>query len=188
MTKKRKRFAAEEKVRLLRLHLLEKVPVSDLCDEYGVNPNMFYRWQKQFFENGAAAFESSTQGRKGQKITSLEEKNSRLQAKLANKDEVIDYVRYWSDKTDIKATKMIGWINITRSKYYDWLNRYGIERSKEHAFVSIRHCRSTMPSGSSSILWSITTTGVCIVPSATLLPKLNFRAEPKPFWPNVKPN
>jgi putative transposase len=41
------------------------------------------------------------------------------------RDEVIDYVRYWSDKTGIKATKMIGWINITRSKYYDWCNRYG---------------------------------------------------------------
>jgi len=41
------------------------------------------------------------------------------------RDEVVDYVRYWSDKTDIKATKMIGWIKITRSKYYDWLNRYG---------------------------------------------------------------
>ncbi len=41
------------------------------------------------------------------------------------RDEVIDYVRYWSDKTEIKATKMIGWINITRSKYYDWRNRYG---------------------------------------------------------------
>ena len=41
------------------------------------------------------------------------------------RDEVVDYVRYWSDKTDIKATKMIRWIKITRSKYYDWLNRYG---------------------------------------------------------------
>jgi len=41
------------------------------------------------------------------------------------RDEVVDYVRYWSDKTDIKATKMIQSINITRSKYYDWLGRYG---------------------------------------------------------------
>ena len=41
------------------------------------------------------------------------------------RDEVVDYVRYWSDKTGIKATKMIRWIKITRSKYYDWLNRYG---------------------------------------------------------------
>ncbi len=41
------------------------------------------------------------------------------------RDEVVDYIRYWSDKTDIKATKMIRWIGIHRSKYYDWLNRYG---------------------------------------------------------------
>jgi len=41
------------------------------------------------------------------------------------RDEVVDYVRYWSDKTGIKATKMIRWIKITRSKYYDWLSRYG---------------------------------------------------------------
>ena len=41
------------------------------------------------------------------------------------RDEVVDYVRYWSNKTEIKATKMIRWIKITRSKYYDWLERYG---------------------------------------------------------------
>ena len=45
-------------------------------------------------------------------------------AELDVRDEVVDYVRYWSDKTDIKATKMIRWIKITRSKYYDWLARY----------------------------------------------------------------
>ena len=41
------------------------------------------------------------------------------------RDEVIDYVRYWSDRADIKAAKMIRWIKINRSKYYDWLSRYG---------------------------------------------------------------
>jgi len=41
------------------------------------------------------------------------------------RDEVIDYVRYWSDKTGIEATKMIRWIGIHRSKYYDWACRYG---------------------------------------------------------------
>lgn len=46
------------------------------------------------------------------------------------RDEVVDYIRYWSDKTGIKATKMIRWIGIHRSKYYDWLNRYG--RVNEH--------------------------------------------------------
>jgi len=46
------------------------------------------------------------------------------------RDEVVDYVRYWSDKTEIKATKMVPWIGITRSKYYDWRSRYG--RVNEH--------------------------------------------------------
>jgi transposase InsO family protein len=51
------------------------------------------------------------------------------------RDEVVDYVRYWSDKTDIKATKMIQWIKITRSKYYDWLSRYG-KVNEHNAWIS----------------------------------------------------
>ena len=89
MKNKRKRFTAEEKVKLLRLHLLEKQPISDICDRHGLNPNVFYRWQKQFFENGAAAFDQAGNGRKDSPSKKLEEKISRLQAKLSHKDEVI---------------------------------------------------------------------------------------------------
>jgi len=89
MANKRKKYSAEEKVRLLRLHLLEKEPVSDICDRHGLNPNVFYRWQKQFFENGAAAFTQSGNGRKDSNSKTLENKISKLQAKLAGKDEVI---------------------------------------------------------------------------------------------------
>jgi transposase len=89
MANKRKKYSAEEKVRLLRLHLLEKEPVSDICDRHGLNPNVFYRWQKQFFENGAAAFAQSGNGRKDSNSKTLENKISKLQAKLASKDEVI---------------------------------------------------------------------------------------------------
>jgi len=38
---------------------------------------------------------------------------------------VVDYVRRWSAKTDIGATVMINWIGISRSKFYNWKNRYG---------------------------------------------------------------
>lgn len=41
------------------------------------------------------------------------------------RDEVVDYVRYWSDKTQIKATKMVNWIGLSRSKFYNWQGRYG---------------------------------------------------------------
>jgi len=43
MAKKYKKFSPEEKVRLLRLHLIEKEPVSDICDRHGINPNNFYK-------------------------------------------------------------------------------------------------------------------------------------------------
>jgi putative transposase len=38
---------------------------------------------------------------------------------------VVDYVRKWSDKTEIAATAMVNWIGITRSKFYNWQSRYG---------------------------------------------------------------
>ena len=57
MTGQRRRFSAQEKVAILRRHLLEKVPVSELCDEQHLAPNLFYRWQKAFFANAAVAFE-----------------------------------------------------------------------------------------------------------------------------------
>ncbi len=81
MANRRKKFSPEEKVRLLHLHLIEKDPVSDICDRHGLNPNVFYKWQKQFLENGAAAFAQSGNGRKDSYYKTLENKISKLQAK-----------------------------------------------------------------------------------------------------------
>ena len=57
MKRERKQYTAEEKVAILRRHFLERVPVSDLCEELNLQPTVFYRWQKEFFENGAAALD-----------------------------------------------------------------------------------------------------------------------------------
>jgi len=57
MKKQRKHYTPEEKVAILRRRLLENEPISKLCDELGLQPTVFYRRQKEFFENGAAAFE-----------------------------------------------------------------------------------------------------------------------------------
>jgi transposase-like protein len=85
MAQQRRRFSAQEKVAILRRHLVEKVPVSDLCDEFHLAPNLFYRWQKEFFENGAAAFVHDN----GSEVRRLQEHNEALKTKLAHKDEVI---------------------------------------------------------------------------------------------------
>lgn len=39
MKKQRKHYTAEEKVAILRRHLVEGVPISDLCDERGTPAN-----------------------------------------------------------------------------------------------------------------------------------------------------
>lgn len=64
MSKKRKSYSPEQKVKILKEHLVERRDISDICEEYDIHPNMFYRWQKQFFENGERAF-SSTLRRRG---------------------------------------------------------------------------------------------------------------------------
>ena len=51
MKKTRRQFTPQEKVKILRLHLLEHKPVSNLCDQYGMHPTVFYRWPKVFFGN-----------------------------------------------------------------------------------------------------------------------------------------
>ena len=80
MRKERKHYTAEEKVAILRRHLLDKGPVSDLCEELGLQPTVFYRWQKEFFENAAAAFEPRSRragDAKDRRITFLEQKLQR---------------------------------------------------------------------------------------------------------------
>ena len=64
MPRQRRHFTPEQKVALLRLHLLEKKPISDICPEHDLSVNLFYLWQKQLFENGAAAFENTAKRRK----------------------------------------------------------------------------------------------------------------------------
>jgi transposase len=56
--RKRRHFSPEDKIKILRLHLLEGHPISELCEEHGIHPTLFYQWQKPLFENGASAFES----------------------------------------------------------------------------------------------------------------------------------
>jgi transposase len=85
MRKPRKNYSAEEKLFILKRHMVEGVPVSDLCDELQLNPNVFYAWQKQLFENGAAAFQRSSKPRVDPRDRRIEQ----LEAKLTQKNEVL---------------------------------------------------------------------------------------------------
>jgi len=98
--KQRRKFNSEEKFAILKRHLHGKEAVSDICEELGIAPNQFYRWQKEFFDNGAAAFEKNGHGKRKEatKLRRLESEVARLEAKLSHKDNVIaeiteDYVK-----------------------------------------------------------------------------------------------
>jgi transposase-like protein len=86
MRKQRKQYSAQEKVAMLRLHLLEKRPVSDLCEKHDLQPTVFYRWLREFFENGAAAF-APKPGKKA--LRQEQRKMEAMEAKLRKKDEVL---------------------------------------------------------------------------------------------------
>jgi len=150
MRKERKHFTPEEKVAILRRHLLDKVPVSELCEELGLRPTVFYRWQKELFENGAAAFQS--QERPQRKVEEKRKRVEFLEQKVRTKDEVLaelmaehialkkkswgtltgkwvppdvrdqvmDFVRRWSERAEISVGRFIHWLGVTASKFYDW--------------------------------------------------------------------
>ena len=83
--RQRKQYNSQEKMIILRKHLLEGIPVSDVCEEYGIQPSLFYRWQKILFEQGSEVFERSQgcQGKQQQRQIEV------LQKKLSKKDEVL---------------------------------------------------------------------------------------------------
>lgn len=86
----RRQFTTEQKVAILKRHMVDKVPVSNLCDELGLQPSVFYHWQKQMLENLAAAFSTpaATNGPSKREKEQAHEL-AQLKARLAKKDEVI---------------------------------------------------------------------------------------------------
>ena len=84
----RRHFTPEEKVTILRRHLLDKVPISNLCDEYGITPSHFYSWQKIAFENLGTVFAGN--GRHDKRVEAgKDEKIAALEAKIQRKDGVL---------------------------------------------------------------------------------------------------
>ena len=87
MNTQRRHFSGAEKVAILKRHLIDKVPISDLCDELRLHPNQLYGWLKEFFDNGHRAFDN------GRKSKAVEDANVRkveqLQAKLQRRDSVL---------------------------------------------------------------------------------------------------
>lgn len=83
--RKYRQHSAEEKVAILKKVLIDKQAVSAVCEECDLSPTLFYNWQQQFFENGAAAFAKDASAEQRE----LERKVEKLEARLTKKDAVI---------------------------------------------------------------------------------------------------
>jgi transposase len=85
LKKERRHWSADEKAKLLRRHLIEKVPVSRICEESQLAPSMFHRWQEQLFLNAPLALQGNRSPERNQDHQRIE----KLEKKIRQKDEVL---------------------------------------------------------------------------------------------------
>jgi transposase len=105
-SKQRRRFGAEKKAQIVRRHLADKVPVSDLADEFGVQPSQIHTWVKQVLDRAEKAFERPDGPRRNEagKDAARCAKIAQLEEKLATKNEVISELM----EENVKAKKASG--------------------------------------------------------------------------------
>jgi transposase len=87
MSRQRRHFTAEQKAQIVRRHLAGKESVSDLADEFGVQPSLIHNWINQALAQVERAFDRPSGKRRKEEAEAR--KIAFLEAKLANKNEVI---------------------------------------------------------------------------------------------------
>jgi len=80
---KRRRFSPEQKVQIIREVLKNHTSVSEVCEKYQLSPNVYYRWEKEFFERGVEAFKNNGNNNK------VNSKEKRLMEKIKRQQDVI---------------------------------------------------------------------------------------------------
>jgi transposase-like protein len=87
MSKTRRHFTAEQKAEIVRRHVAGKEPVSNLADEFGLQPSLIHNWVNLVLAQAERAFDRPAGQRRQEEAEA--QKVARLEAKLANKNEVI---------------------------------------------------------------------------------------------------
>ena len=87
MSRTRRHFTAEQKAEIVRRHLAGKEAVSDLADEFGVQPSQIHAWVKQVLDQAEAAFRRQPASRRLEQVK--DQRIAQLEEKLVQKNEVI---------------------------------------------------------------------------------------------------
>lgn len=103
MTKmsERRRFSPAKKAEIIREHYKNKVSISEICNKYGINPSIFYRWDKQLIESAIEIF-SGNHTRKSNGCKNAIQK--KLEEKILKQQEVIS----WLTEENLKLKKILG--------------------------------------------------------------------------------
>jgi transposase-like protein len=88
MSETRRRFTPDQKAEIVRRHVSGKEPVSDLADEFGLQPSQIHTWVKQVLDQAERAFQQ-TPGRPARAEQFQAQLVERLKTKLTQKNEVI---------------------------------------------------------------------------------------------------
>ena len=82
--KTRRRFSAEEKIRIVLEGLRGEESISELCRREGINANLYYRWSKEFLEAGKKRLSGDTaREASSEEVKSLRAESRHLKEALA---------------------------------------------------------------------------------------------------------
>jgi transposase-like protein len=85
MKRPRRQHSTADKIKLLRFHLIERQPISKICEEAKIAPSLFHRWQEQLFANGAQALKNKYRPERNKDKERIE----KLEGRIRQKDEVL---------------------------------------------------------------------------------------------------
>lgn len=97
----RRRHTPEQKAALVRQHVVDKKPVSEICSAAQIQPSVFYKWERDLLAAAPALFAGR---RTPSREHELEAKIAALEAKLARKDAIIAEV----SEEYVKLKKALG--------------------------------------------------------------------------------
>ena len=94
--KTRKQHSAEEKIRIVLEGLRGEESIAAICRRKGINPNLYYKWSKDFLEAGKKRLMGdTTKEAKSEEVTGHRKENDQLKqlvAELALKNRVLKKV------------------------------------------------------------------------------------------------
>lgn len=93
-TSKNRAWDPQDKLEIVKSHLIGGKAVSVICEEYEITPSLYYKWQSTLFENGAECLErknkrGNQQKRESKELANLRSELEKTQTRLADKHEVL---------------------------------------------------------------------------------------------------